>query len=139
MSENVVELVQPVTTKIKQSKVLTKEFMDSFKKLSICPTISGELIYKVKKEYRKAKDSNSLYEEIRLDLIKSFGKKDENGEPVEVDGFFRVLPENVAAYNKKIKEVDDIEISFNQFSFSKDLKSQGLLPFDLDQLDFIVE
>lgn len=141
-SDNVVELKQPEKIKIKQGKIKTGDFMEAFKKFSQTPTFKGELIYKIKKEYRKAKEANSMFDEVQMDLIKQWGKKDENGDPVEVIdpqtgfGSYRILPENIAAFNKKIKELDAIEVEFTFFT-REEVKGHNLTAFDLDQLDFI--
>lgn len=145
MSEENVIPLEKKTIEIKLGKVRTQFFINSLNKAAQTPTLSGAMIYKLKKQLRKAKEEIEVFNEAQMAVIDDMGKKDSEGNlipdihPLTQEVNYNVKPENIRKFQLKIKEMDEAVVVFDQIKFADLGTAHKLDAFDLEQLDFIVE
>lgn len=113
---------------------------DSLRTLSQKP-LKARCAYAVSKILKAAESEMTSFNETRMDLIRKYSQKDENGELVtDENGNAHVLPENIEVFTKELNEVLDteIDISANKVRID-DLEDVKFTPSEMVQLDAFIE
>lgn len=97
--------------------------------------ISARASYWLSKFMKKAGDELKNYEEIRMKLIKQYGKKKEGTDELEVLNDGQVIFESTEAletFNKEIRAIRQEEVEFNISRLDiSELKDAQLSPFEM--------
>lgn len=83
---------------------------------------------KVARVLKEADREMTNFNEVRMNLIKKYGEKDENGELVTDDkGNCKILPEGIDEFSKELNDLVTMEVEINANPLKLD---------DLGELDF---
>jgi hypothetical protein len=97
------------------------------------------LSYKLKKLIKILTEEAKDLDAYRMDLIKIFAEKDENGELITKDDKVSIPPENIVNFNKQITELFNIEIDINWSKINiSELENLNLSTVDLMNIDSII-
>lgn len=100
---------------------------DTLQKLSQ-KELKARLALQIARMLKEAEREIQNFNEIRMNLIKKYGEKDENGEIITDDnGNCKIIPESVTVFSKELNELVEMEIEINANKIKLD---------DLDNLDF---
>ena len=90
----------------------------------------------------KAADAEiGSFNEARMELIKKYGDKDENGElKTEENGNIRISPDNMISFTTELKELLDttVEINANKIKMD-DIGEVEFTPSEMAQLEEFIE
>jgi len=77
------------------------------------------------------------FNDTRLNLIKKYGEKDENGELITDDkGNCKIMPDSVSTFQQELKELIDVEIELNVDKIKiEDIENIELTPEDMTILE----
>lgn len=139
------DVASPIV-KIKMGRIAAPEFQNAINKLSAIPTVtlSGETVYNLKRLKKKVTKALELFEESRMDLIRECAARDKQGNEIKTpDGRgnfnYTLKPEMIDVFNKRLKELEDIELEFNKMFYNILPTNHGLTANDLVFLAFIVQ
>lgn len=82
--------------------------LENLKSKQVKVSVSVKMLPFLKTLREKSKE----FDEIRLDLCKSFAKKDEQGQPITIEGSYAFDAEGQAQFNKSFSELLEQEIDF---------------------------
>ncbi len=99
--------------------------------------------YKLKKIIDKINQENSTFESARLDLVKKYCEKDENGNPIaeKTDkgaSYAKFTDENRELYTKEYNELIQIEFEIPQIPLSE-LSSLSLSVAELNLIEGLIK
>lgn len=103
--------------------------------------LKARCAYAVGKILKSADAEIQSFNETRMELIKKYGEKDENGElKTEENGNVRIPPEGLNDFSKELRELLDteIEISANKIKMD-DLGDVEFTPAEMTQLENFIE
>ncbi len=111
--------------KIKMSDLLNST--ETLQKLSQ-KELKARLALSIARLLKEAEREIQNFNEVRMNLIKKYGEKDENGELVtDESGNCKILPDGVETFSKELNDIIGTEIEINANKLRLD---------DLDNLDF---
>ncbi len=111
--------------KIKMSDLLNST--ETLQKLSQ-KELKARLALSIARLLKEAEREIQNFNEVRMNLIKKYGEKDENGELITDDnGNCKIVPDGVEIFSKELNEAISTEIEINANKLRID---------DLDNLDF---
>lgn len=113
---------------------------DSLRALSQKP-LKARCAYAVSKILKAAENEMVSFNETRMNLIRKYGEKDENGELVtDENGNAHVMPESINDFTNELNEVLEttVEISSNKVRID-DLEDVKFTPNEMVQLDSFIE
>lgn len=100
---------------------------DTLQKLSQ-KELKARLALQIARMLKEAEREIQNFNEIRMNLIKKYGEKDESGEIITDDnGNCKIIPESVTVFSKELNELVEMEVEINANKIKLD---------DLDNLDF---
>ena len=97
--------------------------------------------YTVAKLIKAADTEMTNFNDVRVDLVKKYAEKDENGELIlDENQNIKVPPENIEKFNIELQELlkTTIEINANKISID-DLEDIQFTPTEMAQLDEFIE
>lgn len=103
--------------------------------------LKARCAYAVGKILKSADAEIQSFNETRMELIKKYGEKDENGElKTEENGNVRIPPEGLNDFSKELRELLDteVEISANKIKMD-DLGNVEFTPAEMAQLENFIE
>ena len=103
--------------------------------------LKARCAYAVGKILKSADAEIQSFNETRMELIKKYGEKDENGElKTEENGNVRIPPEGLNDFSKELRELLDteIEISANKIKMD-DIGEVEFTPAEMAQLENFIE
>lgn len=87
--------------------------IDAMKSLMTAP-VKSNVAYRIARLAREIDNEYKTFDEARINLIKKYGKKDENGElAVNEDGQWTVESENIQEFNKEFEELSNTPLQIN--------------------------
>lgn len=90
--------------------------------------LKARLALSIARLLKEAEREIQNFNEVRMNLIKKYGEKDENGELITDDnGNCKIVPDGVEVFSKELNEAISTEIEINANKLRID---------DLDNLDF---
>lgn len=104
-------------------------------------SLKGRCAYTVGKILKSADAEIQSFNETRMELIKKYGEKDENGElKTEENGNVRIPAEQIEAFSKELRELLDtnVEISANKIKMD-DIGEVEFTPAEMAQLESFIE
>ena len=110
--------------------------LDTLMKLSGIPAKAAFALRGVAKVITAEVDK---YEDLRKQFIEEAAEKNEQGKPVIEGGGFKLLPEKVEEFAKKIKDLQGLEVDVPTITLSDLGGLHSLTVEDLYRLEFIVE
>lgn len=103
--------------------------------------LKARCAYAVGKILKSADAEIQSFNETRMELIKKYGEKDENGElKTEENGNVHIPPEGLNDFSKELRELLDteIEISANKIKMD-DIGEVEFTPAEMAQLENFIE
>ena len=103
--------------------------------------LKARCAYAVGKILKSADAEIQSFNETRMELIKKYGEKDENGElKTEENGNVRIPPEQMEAFSRELRELLDttVEISANKIKMD-DIGDVKFTPAEMAQLENFIE
>lgn len=103
--------------------------------------LKARCAYAVGKILKSADAEIQSFNETRMELIKKYGEKDENGElKTEENGNVRIPPEGLNDFSKELRELLDteVEISANKIKMD-DIGEVEFTPAEMAQLENFIE
>lgn len=100
------------------------------------------LSYKLYKLVKRAEEEAAFYREKLQAIIADYAKKDENGKPIEADGFFNITEDKQEEFSKAIKELNEIEVNGAELEVKftpAELSALELSVADMDALQIVIE
>jgi hypothetical protein len=97
--------------------------------------------YAVSKILKAADAEMNTFNETRMELIKKYGEKGEDGElKSDENGNVRILPESLNDFNKELQELlkTPVEINANKIRM-EDIGDVEFTPAEMAQLDEFIE
>lgn len=85
---------------------------DALKELVKMP-LKAKTAYHVARLGREVEKEYNLFQEKRMDLVKKYAIKDENGEPIVENEQISVAPENIETFKNEINELAASEVELN--------------------------
>lgn len=113
---------------------------DGLKGLSQKP-LKARSAYAVSKILKAADAEMSSFNETRMDLIKKYGEKGEDGElKSDENGNVRILPESLETFNKELQDLlkTEVEISASKIRI-EDIDDVEFTAAEMAQLDDFIE
>lgn len=111
-------------------------FSNVYKKIKTC-TFPIKTTYQLVKLGKKIEEELNFYQETYTNIIKEYGKTDENGEYIfSEDGNSIVIKDGMEALcQEKVRELETFEIDLSDFSFTiDDFANVELTPEELNAL-----
>ena len=108
-----------------------REILDSIETLQLIldKPMKARLSYKVACIIEEVEKENTKYNNVRNELIKKYGKRDENNNLIEVNGQVTVPPEDIDDFNKELLELLNTQISIPLTSLDlSDIEEMELSP-----------
>jgi hypothetical protein len=103
--------------------------------------LKARCAYAVGKILKSADAEIQSFNETRMELIKKYGEKDENGElKTEENGNVRIPAEQMEAFSRELRELLDtnVEISANKIKMD-DIGEVEFTPAEMAQLENFIE
>lgn len=116
------------------------ESIDVLSKLAQKP-MKAKLAYNVGRMLKQVENEMNSFNTTRMDLIKKYGEKDENGELIVYDdNNYRVSQESVQEFNDEFNELiaSTIELNANKINF-EDLEELDFTPQEMVLLEPFIE
>ena len=113
---------------------------DGLRGLSSKP-LKARCAYAVSKILKAADNEMASFNEARVNLIKKYGEKNEDGElNTDEGGNVRIEKENLSQFNKELQELLEttVEISANKIRM-EDIGDVEFTPSEMAQLDEFIE
>lgn len=96
--------------KVKMNDILNAE--SALEKISGYK-VSGKYAFALARLMREIGKEVQTFETIRIDLVKKYANKDENGELIVTEGNVHLSPESIALYNAELAESLSQEVELN--------------------------
>lgn len=96
--------------KVKMNDILNAE--SALEKISGYK-VSGKYAFALARLMREIGKEIQTFETIRIDLVKKYANKDENGELIVTEGNVHLSPESIALYNAELTESLSQEVELN--------------------------
>ena len=124
--------------KIKISDLLNGT--DALKKLSETE-LKAKLAWQVGRILKAADAEIQSFNETRMNLIKKYGEKDENGELITDDkGNCKILNDELDEFSNELNELIESEIEINANKISIDsLEDKEFTPSEMSQLEIFID
>lgn len=103
--------------------------------------LKARCAYAVGKILKAADSEMSSFNEARMNLIRKYGEKDENGElKSDENGNVHIISESLATFNSELQELLDtnVEINANKIKMD-DIGEVEFTPSEMTQLDAFIE
>lgn len=107
--------------------------------------LMGVVAYKIAKNIKSINSELEIYEETRVNLVKEYAKKDDEGNCLKItneDGseVYDIEDEKMEELNKEINRLMDetVEIDIKKISLD-DLNNAGLSAFELEAVEFMLD
>lgn len=113
---------------------------ESLKSLSQKP-LKARSAYAVSKILKAADEEMVAFNETRMNLIRKYGEKDDNGElKSDENGNVHILADSLDTFNQELRELMDtqIEINANKIKID-DIGDVEFTPAEMAQLDEFIE
>lgn len=97
-------------------KIKLKEIVNSSEVLRKLAgeSLRGRVAFQISKLLKKLEEELELFNKTRLEIIKKYGEKDENGElKIDENGNIQIKKENTSIFNQEIVDLLDQEIEVN--------------------------
>lgn len=104
-------------------------------------SLKARSAYAVSKIIKAADAEMTTFNETRMELIKKYGEKGEDGElKSDENGNVRILPESLNDFNKELQELlkAPVEINANKIRM-EDIGDVEFTPAEMAQLDEFIE
>ena len=104
-------------------------------------SLKARSAYAVSKIIKAADAEMTTFNETRMELIKKYGEKGEDGEvKSDENGNVRILPESLNDFNKELQELlkTPVEINANKIRM-EDIDNVEFTPAEMAQLDEFIE
>lgn len=113
---------------------------DSLKNLSQKP-LKARCAYSIGKILKQVDNEMSGFNDTRLELIKKYGEKDENGELItDEKNNVHIIPAHLEDFNAELRELMDttVELPVNKISIA-DIGDIEFTPVEMAQLERFIE
>lgn len=103
--------------------------------------LKARLALQVARMLKEAEREMQNFNEVRMNLIKKYGEKDESGEIITDDnGNCKILPDGVETFSKELNDLVgmDIEINANKLKLD-DLENLDFTPSEMVTLEPFIE
>ena len=104
-------------------------------------SLKARLAWQVARLLKAAEGEIQSFNETRLNLIKKYGVKDENGELItDEKGNCQIIPEGIEDFSRELNELIDtnVEINANKISID-DLDNIEFTPSEMDILKIFID
>lgn len=101
----------------------------------------AKLAWSIARLLKSAETEIQAFNETRMNLIKKYGEKDENGELItDEKGNCKIMTENVNAFTEELNELinTEVEINANKIDFNL-LENIDFTPSDMTALEPFIE
>jgi len=124
--------------KVQLSELLNS--VDALQKLSQT-NLKARSAYYVSKLLKVADKEIQEFNDARMNLIKKYGEKDENGELITDDkGNCKILPENIADFQKELNDLLAVEAELNANKINlEELGDIEFTPKDISMMEAFIE
>lgn len=115
------------------------ESKDSLKKLYETQGLPFRVALSLAKNIKKVDEVLEVYEQKRLELVLKYAKKDENGNPIENNGNYKI--DDIPSFNKAYSELvsEEAELDIVKIK-ADDLESVSTLtPLDINRIMFLID
>jgi hypothetical protein len=104
-------------------------------------TLKARPAYSVAKILKAAEAEMTSFNDTRMNLIKKYGEKKEDGElNTDENGNVRIAPESLADFNKELQELLDTQVEINANKIRiEDIGDVEFTPAEMAQLDDFIE
>lgn len=101
----------------------------------------AKLAWSLARLLKSAENEIQGFNETRLNLIKKYGEKDENGELVtDEGGNCKIVPESIADFNKELNELLNAEVEINSNPIDFQLLSDiNFTPAEMNVLEPFID
>lgn len=106
--------------------------------------LSAHIAYRLYRNIELINKELEMYEKTRIKLLKSFAKKDSDGNPIikknDNQEFYDLSEENLQKFNEDISKIinENVDLDLQKISLD-DIDSVGLTPFQISLIDFILD
>jgi len=133
--------------KLNITTVLDVNFDESFEKLMNQKSLSGFTLFKLRKMVKAIKSELKEYHSLKQQYVNECAVLNNEGLPVietkEVNGqvlqSYQIVKEKIPYLNKKLEELNSIEIEIEEIKFSELGSHHELTAKDISFLEFITE
>ncbi len=103
--------------------------------------LKAKLAWQVGRILKAADTEIQSFNDTRMDLIKKYGEKDENGELItDEKGNCKVMPDGIENFSNELNELINSEIEINANKISIDsLEDKEFTPAEMSQLEPFVD
>lgn len=125
--------------------IVSKPFVDSFKKLMALPNVPVKTAFKLRGIKKTLSDQTEKYIELKDQYASEFSLKDENGKPIEeIVGTQKTVKLDMSRihdFYKKMKELNEVDAPIAELSVAElGTEAAALLtPDDVFNLEFLTE
>lgn len=115
------------------------ESKDSLKKLYETQGLPFRVALSLAKNINKVDEVLEVYEQKRRELVLKYAKKDENGNPIENNGNYKI--DDIPSFNKAYSELvsEEAELDIVKIK-AEDLESVSTLtPLDINRIMFLID
>lgn len=104
-------------------------------------TLKARPAYAVAKILKAAEAEMTGFNDTRMNLIKKYGEKKEDGElNTDENGNVHITPESLADFNKELQELLDTQVEINANKIRiEDIGDVEFTPAEMAQLDNFIE
>lgn len=106
--------------------------------------LSAHIAYRLYRNIELINKELEMYEKTRIKLLKSFAKKDSDGNPIikknDNQEFYDLSEENLQKFNEDISKIinENVDLDLKKISLD-DIDSVGLTPFQISLIDYILD
>lgn len=103
--------------------------------------LKAKLALSIARLLKEAEREMQNFNEVRMNLIKKYGEKDENGELItDEKGNCKILNDNTADFSKELNDLIETEIEINANKLKlDDLETLDFTPSDMVSLEPFIE
>lgn len=112
--------------------------IDAIKNLMTYP-IKSRVAYQIARLAREIDNEYKIFDEARVNLIKKYGKKDENGELIVSENGQWTVDENIEEFNKEFEELTETPLQINADRINLDSLNCDLSPETMMKLMPFIE
>ena len=123
---------------MKLAKLVDPRFQETLKKLS-GEKLPLKTAFKLKGIINKTTEEFTKYDELRIESLRKYSKKDENGEMIlDVNGNAELDPAGAAEFVRELGELTSLELEIQEIKISELGDSLSMTADDLLFLDGII-
>lgn len=103
--------------------------------------VKAKLAFQIARLLKAADKEIQQFNETRMDLIRKYGEKDENGElNTDENGNCKIKPENISVFSTELNELmaTEVEINANALKFTL-LEDLDFTPSEISVLEPFIE